>query len=150
LPKEPVGKWISIIYRYSIMHANEMLKPYNLTGSQLMFFIAIVDMPGITQEELSEYLKINKSTTAKVVKILEKNGHITKSASKKDRRAFNLYPTKNSIELRKNIRSLAFQWDDILFRGFNDEEKKKIYDLIERMACNADEYINKRSDSDGN
>ncbi len=147
--REPLGKWISIIYRYSMIHANKLLKPFKMTGSQLMFFITIVDMPGITQEELSEHLKINKSTTTKVVQALEKNEYISKKISEKDKRAYNLYPTKKAVELRKKIRKLAFEWDDILCYGLDDKQKEKVYSFIEQMACNADEYINKRSCNNG-
>ncbi len=144
MEREPLGKWISIIYRHSMMHANEQLKRYKITGSQLIFFIAIVDMAGITQEELSDYLKINKSTTTKAIKSLEKNGYINRIISKKDARAYNLYPTKKATELRKKIRDLAFEWDNILIEGFNEQEKKHIYKLIELMADNVVKYINKK------
>ncbi len=139
--KDPLGKCISIIYRYSIIHANNKLKPYNITGSQLTFFMTIVNMAGITQEELSNHLKINKSTTAKAIQSLEKNGYVIKKVSKKDRRAYNLYPTQKALELYKKIRDLAFQWDDVLCKGFSKEEKESIYKLIEKMAQNASEDI---------
>ncbi|WP_084042286.1 MarR family winged helix-turn-helix transcriptional regulator [Hippea sp. KM1] len=141
LSKEPLGKWISILYRYSMIHANEKLKPFNMTASQLMFFIFTVDNAGITQEKLSYMLKINKSTTAKAIKVLEKNGYITRTVSEKDRRSYNLYPTPKAIEVRKQIRKLALEWDDILCRGLTKDDKEKIYEILKTMAKNAEDYI---------
>ncbi len=147
MEKEPLIKWISIIYRHSLIYANKKLKNFDITGGELSFFISIVDTEGITQEELSGYLKINKSTTAKAVKSLEKKGYVLKKIYDKDKRSYNLYPTKKAIELRKKMRNLAFSWNDILLGNMSKEDKKKICQLIKVMADNADMYI-KRSDND--
>ncbi|AEA34392.1 transcriptional regulator, MarR family [Hippea maritima DSM 10411] len=149
LDKEPLGKWISILYRYSMIHANEKLKPFNMTSSQLMFFIFMVDNPGITQEGLSCMLKINKSTTAKAIKVLEKNGYLIRKISEKDKRSYNLYPTQKAIEVRKQIRLLALEWDDVLCKDFDLKDKKKAYELLKKMSQNAEEYINQRRGFDG-
>ncbi len=147
MEKEPLIKWISIIYRYSLIYANKKLKNFDITGGELSFFISIVDTEGTTQEELSGYLRINKSTTAKAVKSLEKKGYVLKKIYDKDKRSYNLYPTKKAIELRKKMRNLAFSWNDILLGNMSKEDKKKICQLIKVMADNADMYI-KRSDND--
>jgi DNA-binding MarR family transcriptional regulator len=147
MEKEPLIKWISIIYRYSLIYANKKLKDFDITGGELSFFIYIVDMEGITQEELSNHLKINKSTTAKAVKSLEKKGYVTKKIYDKDKRSYNLYPTKKAVELRKQMRKLAFSWNDILLCDMEKKDKQRVYELIVKMAENADNFIN-RSESD--
>jgi len=146
--KEPLIKWISIIYRYSLMYANKKLKGFDITGGELSFFIVIVDRSGITQEELSHYLKINKSTTAKAVKSLQQKGYVIKKVYDKDRRSHNLYPTEKAVELRKQMRKLAFSWDDILLKDVEGRDRQKIYEIIKAMADNADKHIN-RSVEDG-
>ncbi len=143
MDKEPLIKWISIIYRYSLMYANKNLKGFDITGGELSFFIVIVDKSGITQEELSNYLKVNKSTTAKAVKSLEKKGYVIKKIQDKDRRSHNLFPTQRAVELRKQMKKLAFSWDDVLLDNMDENGKKKIYEIVKVMAENADNYINR-------
>ena len=141
---DPLGKYISIIYRYTMMHANKLLKPFNISSGQLGFLMVIFDHNGLSQEELSEYLSIDKSTTAKAVKSLEENGYIIRRVSEKDRRAYNLYTTDKAISTRKAVRKLAFDWDNnVLSKGFSQQEKELVYDLLKRMAQNA------RSETDG-
>ncbi len=135
---DPLGKYISIIYRYAMMHANRLLKPFNISSGQLGFLMVIFDHNGLSQEELSEYLSIDKSTTAKAVKSLEENGYIIRRVSEKDRRAYNLYTTDKAISTKKAIRKLAFDWDNnVLLKGFGQQEKELVYDLLKRMAQNA-------------
>ncbi len=146
--REPLIKLISVIYRYSLMYANRKLENFDITGGELSFFIAIVDKEGITQEELSGYLKMNKSTTSKAVKLLESKGYVVKKIYDKDRRSYNLYPTKKAIELRKQMRKLAFGWDDILLEGIDKKERESIYKAVETMVENADRYLSRRTDNE--
>ncbi len=149
MDKDPLIKWISIIYRYSLIYANERLKDFNISAGELSFFIAITDMEGITQEKLSSYLRMNKGTTAKAVKSLETKGYVIKRIPESDKRSYNLYPTAKAVELRKRIRKLAFEWNDILLKGFDKKRRKEAALIIEKMAKNADMCINRSGENDG-
>ncbi len=139
--KDPLGKYISTIYRHSMMYANDCLKPFNMSAGQLSFLLVLFEHNGITQEWLSKYLSIDKSTTAKAIKLLEQNGYITKKISKQDKRAYNVYFTDKAALIREQIRKLAFKGDnDILLKGFSDKEKEAAYDMLKRMAQNAGTY----------
>lgn len=142
--KEPLGKWISIIYRYSMMHANKFLKDYGINAGQLPFFMNIVKNPGITQEELSKILKIDKSTTAKAVKILCQKGYLTKQTSKEDKRVYKLFPTEKAKNIEEAIIRKAFEWDrDILLNNLNKDEKEHAYKLLSHIANNCIKYFEK-------
>ncbi len=147
--KDPLGKYISTIYRHAMMYANKYLKPFNISGGQLSFLLALFEHNGITQEELSKYLNIDKSTTAKAIKSLEQNGYITRKTSEQDKRAYNVYTTNKAALIKQEIRNLAFKVDNkILLKGFNDKEKKTAYNILKRIAENAGN-LNIRSLSDG-
>jgi len=140
--KDPLGKWISILYRYSMIYANEFLKEFDMSGGQLPFFMNIIEYPGITQEELSEIIKIDKSTTARAVKNLLKNGFVTKEVDKKDKRSYKLYPTQKALEVKEVILKNAKKWDKILLSGFSKDEERFIRKGLETMVNNALKYLN--------
>ncbi len=137
---EPLVKWISILYRYSMMYAHKRLKEFDISGGQMPFFIVIVDSAGIKQEELSAHLKVNKGTTAKAVKALEKKGYIIRKKDATDARSYRLYPSKKAVELRKKIREIAFEWERILLEGIEDKAEM-LSRMLEKMSENADSFM---------
>ncbi len=143
--REPLLKWISIIYRYSLMYAKDRLRGLDITAGQLPFFIAVVDMAGIRQDELSSYLKVNKGTTAKAVKALEKKGYIIRKQCKHDRRVYRLFPSGRAIELRKKIRNIALEWENVLLEGIAEPERAMLRRVMERMAANTDRFMERRN-----
>ncbi len=62
-----VGKWISVLYRYRKSYVNRKLEPYGIGGCQYLFLITLFKFDGASQEKISDYLKIDKTTTAKEV-----------------------------------------------------------------------------------
>lgn len=124
-----------------MMYANDCLKPFDMNAGQLIFLLVLFEHNGITQEELSKYLNIDKSTTAKAVKSLEQNGYIIRKTSKQDKRAYNVYTTNKAALIRQEIRKIAFKGDnEILLKGFSDEEKEAAYNILKKMAQNASSY----------
>jgi DNA-binding MarR family transcriptional regulator len=136
--KEPtILRFISILYRYSHMHIARRLQPYGLASGQHPFLLAVCRHPGFSQEKLSEHLVIDKGTTAKAVKALEKGGWIERRVDEADRRMYRLFATKQGQELGSRLDDILLKWQEVLFAGFSPTEKEEAFDLVKRMAENA-------------
>ncbi len=144
MAKDPLGKWISILYRYSMIYANDVLKNYGMSGGQLPFFMNIVNNPGITQEELSKRLRIDKSTTARAVKSLFVGGFVEKRIYEKDKRINKLYPTERALRVKEEVLKAAKKWDEILLKGFPGRKKEDIRSALEEMVKNALVYLEQK------
>ncbi len=142
MSKEPLGKWISILYRYSMIYSNYFLKNFGMSGGQLPFFMNIIKHPGITQDELSKFIKIDKSTTARAIKSLIKSGFVIKEIDKNDKRAHRLYPTSKALKVKEVVLKNARKWDNVLLKGLSKDEKKIVREALEIMVNNALQYIN--------
>ncbi len=142
---EPLGKWVSILYRYSMIYANSFLKDYGMSGGQLPFFMNIINNPGITQEELSKLLRIDKSTTTRAVKSLCSIGYVVRRSDDRDRRIYRLYPTEKARKVERVILEKARLWDRVLLRGFKETERENARRFLRRMVENALKYL----DSEG-
>ncbi len=142
MSKEPLGKWISILYRYSMIYSNYFLKNFGMSGGQLPFFMNIIKHPGITQDELSKFIKIDKSTTARAIKSLIQSGFVIKEIDKKDKRAHRLYPTSKAIKAKEVVLKNARKWDNVLLKGLSKDERKIVREALEIMVNNALQYIN--------
>lgn len=99
--------------------------------------LAVCRRPGLNQESLSETLVMDKGTTAKAVKELERAGCIVRKPDQIDGRINRLYPTPCGDAMRTRIDRFLREWNDILWRGFSESERAQSCDLLQRMAANA-------------
>lgn len=139
-----IGKWISIIYRYAQNFIIRELEPYNIGGGQFMFLVALYRQDGIHQEALSKNLNIDKGTTARAIKKLEKEGYVIRKEDPEDRRAYKVSLTKKALEIKPEIYKALKNWTEILSKDFTKDEKEMVTGLLKRMADNVASYVKEK------
>lgn len=135
--KNSLGRWISLLHRNGHVYVGRQLKPYNISKGQYTFLNALYKKDGVRQEHLSDYLKIDKGTTAKAIKKLEDDEYIIRKIDTKDKRAYNVFLTEKALKIKPMVRTAMMDWIDVLFSGFSEDEKKTSIALLERMGENA-------------
>ncbi len=141
-----INRWISILYRYGQSHISKQVGKFNIGSGQYVFLLALYKKDGISQEEISDHLKIDKATTAKAIRRLEKEGYIKRDINSEDRRAFKVFLTQKAFDIKPEIHSILRNWSDVLSGGFSEDEKKLVLELLGRMAKNAFEFIDKKNE----
>ncbi|MDF2921880.1 MAG: MarR family transcriptional regulator [Paenibacillaceae bacterium] len=101
---ESIGKLNAAIHRNLQMIINNKLKGISIRSGQHDFFYVISLKEGITQKELSEWLYISKSTTAKAVKNLIDHGYIRKEKDVQDKRFDRLYLTEKGQQISERMK----------------------------------------------
>lgn len=135
--KNSLARWISLLHRYGHVYVGRQLKPHNISKGQYIFLNALYRKDGIRQEQLSDYLKIDKGTTAKAIKKLENEKYVIRRVEEKDKRAYSVYLTDKALKIKPMVRKAMMDWIDILFVGFSEQEKETSLALLERMGENA-------------
>jgi len=74
--EDSIGRWISMLYRYSQIYVGNKLQPYGIGKGQFMFLIKLFERDGLNQDELVDGLNIDKGTTARALRKLEQEGYI--------------------------------------------------------------------------
>jgi DNA-binding MarR family transcriptional regulator len=143
-----IGRWISILYRYGQCYISKNLEPYGIGSGQYIFLIALYKRQGINQGQLSEYLRVDKATTAKAIKHLEKEGYITRDIDEKDKRAYKLFLTQKALDIRSELYKILRKWEDVFSAGLAADEKKTFLKTIEHMAENASTAVQPKTLSD--
>ena len=138
--RNSLARWISLLHRYGHIYVGKELKEYNISKGQYIFLNALYKQEGISQEQLSDYLKIDKGTTAKAIKKLEEEEYVIRKIDVKDKRAYNIYLTEKAIKIKPVVRKAMTDWIDILYSGFTEEEKELSLALLEKMGENAAAY----------
>ncbi|WP_372660712.1 MarR family winged helix-turn-helix transcriptional regulator [Cohnella sp.] len=139
---ESVGKWISTLDRYFQMFISRNLRKHAIGPGQLHFLMLLYQKDGVSQNELSQKLFVDKATAARAIQILEDVGYVKRIPCEKDRRKNLVYLTEKAIEIRNEIKNTLHKWTDLLTQNMAQEEKSILILLLKKSTANAVHYIN--------
>ncbi len=132
--EKSVGRLVSILYRKNQIYLNVVLKPLNLTAAELPVFTYLFEHNGVSQEELSSYLVIDKASTARVVQSLLEKGFLRKEKNLTDRRANKVFLTDLAYDQKEKIIKRLQQWTDFLAEGLEEESVNTMFTVLDQMV----------------
>ncbi|RKD28884.1 MarR family transcriptional regulator [Lacrimispora algidixylanolytica] len=133
---ESIGKLTAAINRNLQIILNHKLKDISIRSGQHDFFYVISLYEGITQKELSEWLYISKSTTAKAVKNLMDHGYVRKEKDTEDNRYDRLYLTEKGKQISAQMQETFKEVVEITTRNLSPLEIKQTKELLKRILSN--------------
>ncbi len=145
---KPISRCISVLYRHAQIYVGNQLKPYNLGRGQYTYLLILYKNDGISQEELSKILMIDKGTTARAIEKLESIGYVKREVNPEDKRAYNVFLTDKAKDLEPVLYSIMCSWNNILLNGLEEEEKDKVDYILEKMVTNTRSFLKNSSRRD--
>lgn len=91
-----VMRMITLLARKNQIYLSGTLAKFGLTAAEEPFFMALNNSEGITQEELTGLVYVDKAVTTRVVKSLEAKGFLFRVRDKDDQRCNRLYLTEKA------------------------------------------------------
>ncbi len=79
--------------------ANIEFKQIDLARGQYLYVVRIYEHPGIISEQLSNLIKVDRTTIARAVKKLEKSGFIERKSDPTNKKIKRLYVTQKGKEI---------------------------------------------------
>ena len=131
-----LGRMNTAIYRNMQAQISGRLAGLDINSGQYDFFLVISRKEGISQKQLSEYLYIGKSTTAKAVKQLVARGYVEKQRDTQDRRVEHLYLTQRGRDVAPLVQEMFQENLDVAARGLSRREHQQLLELMERVLAN--------------
>ena len=107
---EKFMKNIQLIARSADLFREEELKNLNIGGCRAKYLLAVAREPGISQEELSRSLFVNKSNVARQIEALERADFVRREENERDRRAVLVFPTSKLEAALPRIREVFAAW----------------------------------------
>ena len=95
------------------------ISKFGIGSGQVMFLMELYKKDGISQEELSEVLNIDKATTCRAIKKLEEAEFLTRVKDKNDKRAYKLYLTQKSKDMEESIRDVLRICEDHISKNLS-------------------------------
>ena len=133
---QSVGKYISIIHRTGSSFLSKEFSKFNIGSGQYMYLIHLYKNDGLSQEELTEILNIDKGTTAKSIKKLETEGFVMRVKDKNDKRINRVYLTPKAWEIKDEFLSSINAWENTLTSNLSYAEKEQALTLLKKITYN--------------
>ncbi len=140
---------VSRTARCAGLYRGEKLEKLGLNGCQHTYILTICRNPGVSQEQLSRMILINKSNVTRQLNSLEQNGFVTRTPDESDRRILRVYPTQKALDAFPVVRQVLRDWQEYVMDGFTPEEREELTRLMERVSDRAAAYAARRLSPSG-
>lgn len=134
---QSISKLVSIIKRKEQIYFHQKLNRMELHHGQVKIFKYLGKNEGATQQDITDFFQLKKSSTSYLIKKMVNQGYVRKVTDPDDRRSQRLYLTDKGLKKFKVLKREIFgEWSEQLLKGFSADEKKKIVEFMNRMVTN--------------
>lgn len=134
--KDSIGRIITTLSRNIQQELKEVVEPFGITAGEEPYFMELVYEEGLTQDELTNRVSVDKSATARVVRSLEEKGYLKREIDKDDRRNKRLYLTEEARAKYKPLVNALQQYNQKLTEGLTEEQYDLVYRCLQMMQAN--------------
>lgn len=127
---------IGIIARALDSIANIEFRDLELARGQYLYLVRIAEQPGIIQEELSELLKVDRSTVARSVKKLEERGLIQQRPMGENLKIKEWELTEKGQKIYPFILGEHLCSENTALKGFSKKEVAQLEEYLVRVREN--------------
>ena len=118
--------------------ANIEFKKVDLARGQYLYLVRIYEHPGIISEQLSNLIKVDRTTIARAVKKLEINGLIERRHDPDNKKIKHLYVTEKGKQVYPFIIRENEHSNSVALDGFTVAEAQQFHDFLVRARQNID------------
>ncbi|MFK5976782.1 MAG: MarR family winged helix-turn-helix transcriptional regulator [Sulfurovum sp.] len=115
---------------------NQLIKDYGISPEQWSVIFRVVQHSGISQKELADSTYKNQGNLTRMIDKLVEKEYLKRALDKSDRRAIQLFATDKSIALVDEVVPLSNAFNQKLTDGFDESEKVKLIELLNRVYNN--------------
>ena len=140
---ESLMKYISRTHRLAGQYRGTGVPCDGINSCPHIYIFQVCKNPGISQDQLSKLICVNKSNVTRQLSVLEQNGFVTRQPDPRDRRVLQVFPTEKALQLFPQVRSIMREWNHLLLEDFTEEEQKSLLSMLERITEKAMAIVEK-------
>lgn len=134
--RRTLGRRLAMLYRLSQAWLAGPLAEIGVTRGGIGFLLAVFRSEGISQEELTRELFIDRAATARAVQSLEDAGLVRREADPRDRRRKRVYSTDAARALQPGLIAMLDAHNEALLAGMSRNERERVMDALDRLVDN--------------
>ncbi len=136
--------WICFISRLSTRFVGGEMSRMGFGPGQFFLLSELYIEEGLSQDELSQRVGVDKSNTSRALVKLEKFGLIQRKNDPKNHKVKKVYLRSKAHRVRKEFKEIQQQWNAELLKGFTKKEKAALIASLIKIANNAEAAFNLR------
>ena len=118
--------------------SNVEFKEIGLSNLQFLYVVRIYEHPGIIAEQLANLIKVDRTTIARAIQRLEKQGYVRREKDPLNKKIKHLYVTEKGKQIYPFIMRENTYSNDTALKGFSDQEAQQLHDYLVRVRQNID------------
>lgn len=138
---ECVTPWICLISRLSTLFVGREMSRLGFGQGQFFFLTALYGEEGLSQDELSRRVGVDKSNTSRALAKLEQYGLIRRQSDPHNHRVKKVFLAPDALKVRNELRKIQNRWNEELLDGFSETEKRVLLSAVRKMAANAETVL---------
>ncbi|PAQ13934.1 MarR family transcriptional regulator [Bacillaceae bacterium SAOS 7] len=135
-----LDEYISIyIHQTDLLITSEVksrLAPFNIAPEQNLVMMLLWKKDGLSQQEIAEKLKKDKTNIARMLLNLEQKGLIRRVCCQHDRRSLKVFLTQKGDNLKEIIIPIAKEINKQIYKGISEEELQTVRSVLSKMREN--------------
>lgn len=129
-----IVNFISIFYRIGTSYLSRKYEKYNIGYGQYQFLVSLYFEDGLSQDELTKRIAVDKATTTRAINKLKESGYVTVSIDSSDKRVHRVLLTQKALDTKDEILKISHEWEDKLLGSLTEEDKKIVQSLFNKIA----------------
>ena len=134
---EALTPWICQISRLSSLFVAREMSHLGFGTGQFFFLTELYQNEGLSQDELSDRVGVDKSNTSRVLAKLEKYGFIRRETDPKNHRVKKIFLESKADEIREALQRIQRRWNTELLDGLSEKKKAELLLNLKKIAHNA-------------
>ena len=134
--EEPIGRLLYITAQIMTLHAEKVLKPYDLTVEQLQLLKNIAEDTALSQQQLCEIVQKSAANVTRILDRLERKDCVRRERNPADRRSSLLFLTDQGRDLIAEVTIVLESFSEHLTSGISNEEQALLSRLLYKMQDN--------------
>lgn len=134
--KEDILRQIGTIARALDSIANIEFKDMQLNRGQYLYLVRIKENPGIISDHLATLLNVDRTTTARSVQKLGKNGLVIKESDQQNKKIKHLFVTAEGKKMAQRIEQENAFSNEMALAGLDEKQRIELKQLLQKMENN--------------
>lgn len=132
-----ISKFTSVTARRSQIYFADQFRPLGITSGQFMIVAAVCARPGQSQDQIADFVLMDKSTVTKTLAQLEESGMVSRQGNEEDKRVTNVFPTDLALKIYPQITQAKARWHQKLLEGIPEHRWDEVGEILEILMENA-------------
>ena len=136
-----MGKRINMLFRLSMMNVRNEMKKLGFGAGDYAFIAMLLVREGLSQDELSRKMRMDKSYTARALAKLEKAGMVERRPDPEEHRIKRVFIGEKTREIESDFLNILVNWQKIITKDIKEDDLETVRSGMDKMITNAEAYL---------